>query len=70
MHVAESLGEIAAHAPPRDVGIFMKTVGVAIFILALGAALSFIIRGSVTVSKAGKPPITAEKNPVKDQVEK
>ena len=41
-------------ASPKDVGFFLKMIGVAVLIIALGVAASFALRGSVSVGPLHK----------------
>ena len=48
--VAEVVEEIVEKTPSKDLGLFVKMIGVAFFIVALGMAISFVTRGMITVS--------------------
>lgn len=39
---------IVENAPKKDVGIFLRMVGVALFVIAMGIAVSFVLRGWVS----------------------
>lgn len=47
--VAEAVEKVVEHAPKKDVGFLVKAIGVAIFIIAVGIAVSFVLYGKVTV---------------------
>jgi hypothetical protein len=49
---AEVIEAVVAAAPKKDVGIFLKMVGVAIFLVGLGIAISVIMRGTVSLESA------------------
>ena len=48
--IADMVEEAVKKAPARDVGLFLKMIGVAVFLIALGIAISFVMRGTVSFS--------------------
>lgn len=46
--LSDVVEEAVKRAPKKDVGLFLKMVGIAIFIIAVGIAISFIKFGKVS----------------------
>ena len=63
----QAADDAITHAPKKDVGTFLKMVGVAIFILALTAGIALIIHGGISVNTDTKIEVNKDKEPAKDE---